>query len=58
MTDRLKVLCNSKECLRRFKCRRWEENYDKLLFERNEVRDLLTACDITNYTNFERKKDE
>ena len=29
----MKTICISKECLRRFNCGRWEENYNKAVFD-------------------------
>ena len=52
-----KTICISKECLRRFNCGRWEENYNKAVFERVRKSDMLEACDNSNYANYEVKDD-
>jgi hypothetical protein len=53
----MKTLCTSKECLLRFSCGRWEENYNKSVFERVRKSDLLEACENSNYENKEDKDD-
>jgi hypothetical protein len=53
-----KTICISKECLRRFNCGRWEENYNKAVFERVNKSDMLEACENSNYANYEVKDDE